>query len=158
MGLKSVLQGLITAFVDGGNAPASQFRTQQTDLLNNGYVFGSDIQSSQAYTVKSGTSINYSFDIVKAFGMITITGEFQNMTSSNIANGTSVFAWRTLVDGDPNEFRCKATATIYRVKADHDISTLPSVFIRITDVGMILPQGATANAKYYFQITYPSFS
>jgi len=157
MGLKSALQALITAFTDGGNNTASEFRTQQTELLNNGYGYDADSHTSQTYTNKNGSiSITYRIYFIKSFGKITIDVEIQNTGSSNIPNNTTAWDWKSDVGFFVNEYACGETPDIFRGKLNHDINTLPSVFARINQTGFVLPQGLVAGAKYYGQFTYPA--
>lgn len=150
----------VATFTDGGNIPTSQFRTQQTNQVNNGYITATENSIPQIYTTKGGgiSAVNYNLIFTKSFGMIDVEIEVHNTGGSDISNGTTLLTWKTLVSGVPNEFRCGGSGAIFRPNMTHDLRILSGVFIRVDETGMTLPQGLKAGAKYYGKTTFPSYS
>lgn len=162
MGLKATLTALIDANIRSKTPKVVKVEHADVEqaILDNGYITATENSIPQIYTTKNGSlsALNYNLQMTKSFGMITIDIEVQYTGSSNVSNGSTAFTWKTLVGGLANEFRCGGSGNIYRANLVHDLRIVQSVFARIDQTGMTLPQGLTAGAKYYGQITFPSFS
>ena len=162
MGLKATITTLINDKIR--NKTPKVIKVEHADveqaILDNGYITALDNSIAQVYTTKGAgiATVNYSLMFTKSFGMVTVEIEVQQTGFFNIPANTTLLSWKTLYLGLPNEFRCGGSGDIYHANMTHDIHIVPDVFIRVDQTGMTLPQGLSAGAKYYGQITFPSIS
>jgi len=117
-------------------------------MLDDGYFNATENQTNQIYTTKSGTSITYTLTIVKSNGIATANVTIANTTGSNIAPGTAVFTWKSLVGGLANELTPIAGFTAKGRGFDVGNNTDYSVQFQMTPTGMTLLTGMAAGYTY----------
>jgi hypothetical protein len=136
------VNGHLTEVID-----IADHRASMLDLINQLYpteVF--DSNTTETYTTKSGTSIEYTIAFLKQGNCVTIRLKVRNITSGSIASGTQIFTFKT------NEFKPKGGLSSLPLKM---VVSNDSCSIELDANGIKLASSIAQSTDFYFQ--FPNY-
>jgi hypothetical protein len=105
-----------------------------------------DSNTTETYTTKSGTSIEYTIAFLKQGNCVTPRLKVRNVTSSSIASGTQIFTFKT------NEFKPKGGLSSLPLKM---VTSNGSCSIELDANGIKLASSIAQSTDFYFQ--FPNY-